>query len=139
MRLRTPLTRIAVPAAVAVALLGGGGVALAAGSTRPSVTTNYSGCLNRATGVLYHVQTTSSPAPHCSGRDTVITWNAQGPKGGPGPMGPTGVAGPVGPAGQKGDAGSPGAVGDTGPAGAKGDTGPIGPTGVAGPGGPAGQ
>lgn len=65
----------------------------------------------------------------CKGKDTLLSWNTQGPAG---PAGPTGAAGPQGPAGAVGPKGD---VGPAGPQGAKGDLGAQGP---AGPGGPAG-
>ena len=147
MKLPTPVTRIALPAAVALTVLGGG-VAFAAGTTSPAGAT-YAGCLNRASGVLYHVQTSTSPAPRCTQHDTVITWNSQGPKGDPrpagqtgptgpkgdaGPPGATGATGPAGPARPKGDTGAVGSPGADGATGAKGDTGPAGPAGPAGSG-----
>ncbi len=123
--------RIALPTAVAATLLGGG-VALAAGSSATSSSTTYTGCLSRYSGVPYHVKTTGSPAPRCFGRDSIISWNAQGPQGVPG------LAGSAGPAGPAGPAGATGATGATGPQGAKGDTGDVGLAGATGPAGPQG-
>jgi hypothetical protein len=143
MELTTPIIRIAAGATVAVALLGGG-VAVAAGSAAHSTAPTYAGCLNHGSGVLYHVQTGTSPAPHCTGHDTVITWNAEGHKGATGRTGRTGVSGATGATGAKGDTGPTGATGatgakgDTGATGDKGDTGAQGPKGDTGADGTAG-
>lgn len=122
MRISRPGARmIMIPAVTATALLGGG-VALAADGAAPSSPT-YAGCVNHATGVLYHVQRTATPTPRCARRDGVITWNAQGPQGN---MGPTGAQGPQGDTGAAGAPGPSGAPGPAGPAGAAGPAGPAG-------------
>ena len=112
MNIATRTTRIAIPAAAAVVLLGGG-IAFAADTATPS-TTVYSACVRTGDHALY--QATSNGTPQCGGHDTQITWNQTGPTGPAGPQGPQGLQG------------------DPGPQGAKGDTGAAGPQGAAGQG-----
>src|ERR1044071_3666090 len=50
----------------------------------------------------------------CSGKETKISWNTEGPAG---PAGGAGPAGPFGPAGEVGPPGPAGAAGPAGPAG----------------------
>lgn len=148
MKLATRATRIALPTAATIALVGGG-VALAADSTSPS--TVYSACVSTLGHALYNV--TADGTPRCVGHDTTISWNQTGPQGAqgltgaPGPQGAkgdTGGTGPAGPAGAKGDTGDTGPAGPVGPVGPQGDPGPAGPagpkgdTGATGPAGPAG-
>jgi hypothetical protein len=61
-------------------------------------------CVKHKGGVLYQ-------ARKCARHDHKLSWNTQGPQGGPGPQGvtgPQGGPGPQGVAGPKGDTGSPG-------------------------------
>lgn len=123
MTIATRATRIALPAAATVALLGGG-VALAADTTGAPSNTTYTACLSHAGHALYNV--TSSGSPRCVGHDQTITWNQTGPQG---PQGAAGAQGPAGPQGPQGAAGAAGATGPVGPQGPKGDTGATGPSG----------
>src|SRR5947208_7518272 len=77
-RFRPARRRVAVAAvAVGFATIGLVGVAAA----DPSVhTTTYSACVSTQ-HTLYHVTVNSTGAPHCTGRDAVITWNQTGPRG----------------------------------------------------------
>jgi hypothetical protein len=77
----------------------------------------------------------------CKTNETLLTWNAQGPKGDQGIQGPVGPKGDTGSSGTNGVNGAPGAKGDTGNSGApgvkgdKGDTGSQGAQGTVGPSG----
>jgi type VI protein secretion system component Hcp len=108
-----------VPAAAAaggLVLLG----SVAAMGASSSGTTYYA-CLKN--GDLSSVGTS---APECKGKQTLISWNQEGPVG---PQGPQGEQGPIG---------VPGAQGEPGPAGEKGEKGDPGATGPVGAQGPAG-
>ena len=80
-------------AALAGALLAGGGYALAASSTK-----TIHGCETKI-GTTKHVLVV---AKRCSRRQTSISWNQRGPEGATGRTGPTGPTGPAGPAGPAG-------------------------------------
>ncbi|CAN5119816.1 hypothetical protein BH23CHL1_BH23CHL1_05240 [soil metagenome] len=104
-------------------------------------------------GKLHQITTRE---PDCPRKDTLVSWNENGPVGpvgsvgpeGPqgaqgvpglqGETGPQGLQGETGPQGATGADGPKGATGDTGAHGATGPTGPQGETGAAGPQGPAG-
>ena len=109
--------RVVALAVGLVAVLGGGGAALA---TIPGSGGVISGCYAKSTGSLRVVDASTA---QCKGGEVPLTWNQTGPQG---LKGDTGAQGP------KGDQGA------QGPQGAKGDTGPLGLTGPAGPQGPRG-
>ncbi len=108
-----------VPAAAAAGGLVLLGSVAAMGAT--SSGTTYYACLKN--GDLSSVGTSE---PECKGKQTLISWNQegpvgpQGPQGEQGPIGVTGAQGEPGPAGEKGEKGDPGA---TGPVGAQGPAG----------------
>ena len=58
----------------------------------------YTGCLKVSEGTLYNMQIGDRPLAPCKDRDTVVTWNQEGPKGPAGPVGEPGPIGPPGPA-----------------------------------------
>ena len=123
-----------VPAAAAAGGLVLLGSVAAMGAT--SSGTTYYACLKN--GNLSNVGTS---APDCKAKQTLISWNQEGPVGpqGPqGPIGPTGATGDQGEPGPIGPAGATGAPGEQGPAGAKGDQGDPGAQGPVGAQGPAG-
>jgi hypothetical protein len=134
--------KVAVAGAGAAGLvLGGltvGGVTFAS----PSSSTVYSACVSKIGDTLYDV--TANGTPRCRSGDTLISWNAQGPKGTTGPQGPKGTTGPPGPKGTKGTTGpqgpkgTKGTTGPQGPKGTKGTKGTTGPKGTKGTTGPAG-
>jgi hypothetical protein len=133
---RERLTRTLVPAALAVAAVGGG-LAYAA---IPGGDQTISACYATKDGALRVIDTGAGQT--CDSKKEIpLAWNTQGT---PGPAGPAGAQGPAGPPGPKGDTGAPGAVGPagpagaTGPAGAPGTPGPKGDTGDPGAAGPAG-
>ncbi len=66
-------------------------------------------------------------------KETLISWNTQGPQGPAGPAGLVGPAGPQGPVGAVGLKGDTGAVGPTGPTGIPGPQGTKGDPGAQGP------
>ena len=87
------------------AMVGSGAVAVAgANSSSPT----YYACLS-SHGTLFRVGTAPRP---CSGRATMISWNATGPRGAVGPRGAPGSPGAVGPQGATGPPGPAGIVHD---------------------------
>jgi Collagen triple helix repeat (20 copies) len=89
----------------------------------------------------------------CTKRQTLVTWNVEGPVGPAGATGATGLQGtpgaqglpgargpqgPIGPAGVPGATGAPGPVGAQGATGAEGPAGAQGAQGLEGPAGPTG-
>jgi hypothetical protein len=136
---RERLTRALVPAALAVAAVGGG-LAYAA---IPGGDGTITACYANKDGSLRVIDTTAGET--CDKKETPLAWNTQGAPGPAGPQGAQGPAGPAGPPGPKGDTGEPGAAGAagaTGPAGGEGPAGlpgPKGDTGEPGPAGPAGE
>lgn len=123
------LVRLATVVA-AVAIVGGGIAVAGAVSSTPSPSVVYSACVNKATGIPYNI--TINGTPKCLPKDTVISWNAQGPQGIQGVQGVQGATGPKGATGPEGATGSPGAAGATGPRGATGPKGATGTKGAAG-------
>ena len=111
-------------AGLAVALVAGGGTALAAISGPIDSSGVIHGCWTNAAINGTHVFVLQDAGTSCPKGTTAISWNQTGPAGPAGPPGPAGSAGPSGPAGL---------TGGTGPAG------PSGPAGSAGPSGPAGS
>lgn len=114
-----------VPAAAAAGglVLLGSVAAMGASSSG----TAYYACLKN--GDLSSVGTS---APVCKGKQTLISWNQEGPVG---PQGPQGEQGPIGVPGAPGAQGQPGAAGEKGE---KGDPGTPGADGLVGAQGPAG-
>ena len=98
-------------------------------------------CYVPATGTLYRVGATGTPADCMDASHVKVTWSVVGPQGPAGPQGPLGAQGPqgvpggAGPAGPQGPQGNPG---PEGPAGTDGAVGAMGPQGPAGPVGPQG-
>ena len=109
---------------VAVAVLAGGGAAMAAATASGPVDSSgvVHGCYTNAEVNGSHVIVLQDAGASCPKGTTAVSWNEQGQTGATGP------AGPAGPAGSQGPAGQDGAVGPAGPAG------PAGPS-TAGPGG----
>jgi hypothetical protein len=97
----------------ATAVLGSGGLSTA----HAVIPTNgvITGCYLRSGGTLRVIDPTVTT---CSAKETMLTWNVQGPAG------PQGAIGPQGPVG------ATGATGATGPMGPMGATGPAGPAGA---------
>ena len=93
----TPKIAQLVAAALAGALLAGGGYALAASSTK-----TIHGCETKI-GTTKHVLVV---AKRCSRRQTSVSWNQRGPVGATGRTGATGPTGPMGPMGPMGPAGA---------------------------------
>ena len=94
MRLRTRLWVLFV---FGLVLATAGGIAYA---TIPDSDGVIHGCYSKGTGVLRVVD--PSLRQECSGEQTAISWNQQGPQGEPGAPG---EPGPRGPTGQQGQAG----------------------------------
>jgi Collagen triple helix repeat (20 copies) len=108
----------------AMALVAGGGTALAASASSGPVSSGVVyGCYTNAAINGSHVIVLQNANTNCPSGSTAVSWNQTGPAGAPGATGATGPAGPAGPAG---------AAGATGPAGPTGATGPAGPQGPAG-------
>ena len=84
------------------------GILLVSGTAFAQQQTFY-GCLSG--GTLKQVSTTA--APTCGSRDTLVTWSQAGPQG---PQGSTGLQGPLGPQGPQGAQGPQGPPGTSGPA-----------------------
>lgn len=115
--------RVALVAAVALAVLAVAGVAYA---TIPSGGGVYTGCVLKGVGTIRLIDPSLSSRNfegHCTALEQQITWNQTGPPGLAGATGPAGATGRPGPAGATGPAG---AAGQPGVAGATGPTGPIG-------------
>jgi hypothetical protein len=139
---RERFTRTLVPAALAIAAVGGG-LAYAA---IPGGDQTISACYATKDGALRVIDTGAGQTCD-SKKELPLAWSTQGT---PGPAGPAGAQGPAGPPGPKGDTGAAGDAGPAGPAGAtgpagtqgppgpKGDTGDPGAAGAAGATGPAG-
>jgi hypothetical protein len=119
---------MAVTASAAV-ILGGGSMALASGSPKPSVDpgATYYACVvtsgNRLQFPWHSIWNVATSPVTCPHDQFSISWNQTGPQG---------PAGPQGPKGDTGATGAQGALGDPGPQGAKGDTGATGPQGPQG-------
>ncbi len=65
-------------------------------------------CVNKQTGMTRIV----SSVTQCTQKESLLTWNVQGPVGPQGPTGPAGLVGAVGPQGATGPAGPVGPPGD---------------------------
>lgn len=92
---------LAALAAVSVAVVVGGGIAVAAGATLP-----FSGDGNTINGcytALGELKLLTPTHPSCKSGYTPIQWNATGPQG---PQGSAGPQGPQGPQGEQGPAGA---------------------------------
>ena len=90
------LTRTsAVVAGTAVAVLGGGAIALAAFSPVDSATGAISSCYSQKSGALRVV----APGAKCANGESPLAWAQQGVPGPSGAAGPSGAPGPAGPAG----------------------------------------
>lgn len=89
----------------------------------------YSGCYNKASGLLRVIDPATSA---CTTNEVAITWNVEGPAGPAGPVGETGAQGDPGVAGPAGPQGPAGPEGPGGPAGQEGPQGPAGPPGAQG-------
>ncbi len=117
-------------AAVAVALLGIGGVANASSITPAAAAAKIKACYKpaKSPSALLIPRTSSCPRGY-----RALVWNKIGPQGPRGPQGLQGLQGPAGPAGTQGPAGPQGKQGPAGPAGTPGPAGPQGKQGPAGP------
>jgi len=87
----------------AVALVAGGGTALAASAGPVSSSGVISGCYTNAELNGSHAFVLQDAGTNCPSGTTAVSWNEQGPAG---PAGPPGAAGPQGPAGPAGANGS---------------------------------
>jgi Collagen triple helix repeat (20 copies) len=96
-------------------VVGGAGIAYA---SVPDPTGQIHGCVNRLTGTLRIIDTSTGAS--CTVLERALTFSQQGPTG---PAGPTGLTGAQGPAGTDGAPGATGAPGVSGPAGADGVSG----------------
>ena len=113
--------RLAGIAVALVALLVGGGAALA---TIPGNGGVISGCYQKNSGALRVIDPTQTS---CSTGEQALNFNQTGSQGPKGDQGPQGSKGDTGPQGSKGD---PGPQGPVGPEGPKGDPGPAGQDGT---------
>lgn len=118
---RVPRRHLAAVLAAALIVVATTGVVLAvtAGPTQ------YTGCLNKQTGVLYYVQGGTTPLHACLTQDTIATWSTTGPAGtagAPGTNGTNGTNGAAGIAGKDGKDGLSGADGTNGAAGKDGNS-----------------
>jgi Collagen triple helix repeat (20 copies) len=104
-------------AGLLVALVAGGGTALAATSGPVSSGGLISGCYTNAEVSGSHAFVLQDIGTSCPKGTTAVSWNEQGLAGLAGPAGPPGAAGPPGSAGPPGPAGAAGAQGPAGPAG----------------------
>lgn len=116
--------RVLLSAGFAIALVAGGGTALAAAASSGPVSGGaVSGCYTNAAVNGSHALVLQDAGATCPKGTTAVSWSQQGPAGPPGatgavgPTGLTGAAGPAGPAGPGGPAGKDGATGSQGPAG----------------------
>jgi hypothetical protein len=91
------MKRFIVPAAIAMAVLGGGGVAFASIPDSGGV---IHGCYSAKDGTLRVIDTDAGQT--CAKGENSLNWNQQGPQGPAGPAGPQGSPGPQGPAGVSG-------------------------------------
>ncbi len=87
-------------------------------------------------GKLHQITTRE---PDCPRKDTLVSWNENGPVGPVGSVGPEGPQGAQGVPGLQGETGPQGLQGETGPKGLQGETGPQGATGADGPKGATGD
>jgi hypothetical protein len=118
---------ILLASGLAVALLAGGGTALAASASSGPVSGGVVyGCYTNAAINGSHVIVLQNASTNCPSGTTAVSWNQTGPAGAQGATGPAGPTGPAGAAGATGPAGPAGATGAAGPAG------PQGPAGSAG-------
>jgi hypothetical protein len=85
--------------ALAIALGGGGGYALAATTNSPSG--KRTACVSNKNGAMFLKRSTSA---NCSKGQRKVIWNTKGPRGSAGPAGATGATGAAGPAGAPGSA-----------------------------------
>ncbi|MHB1595763.1 MAG: hypothetical protein ACYCO9_02135 [Streptosporangiaceae bacterium] len=110
-------------AAVAVALLGIGGVANASSITPATAAAKIKACYKpaKSPSALLIPRTSSCPRGY-----RALVWNKIGPRG------PQGLRGPQGPRGPQGLQGPAGPAGTQGPAGPQGKQGPAGPPGTFG-------
>jgi hypothetical protein len=103
-------TNVVAYIALAVAIGGSGGYAIAATSKPKTITV----CANKKTKSVYN----DARKGKCTSKQTKLGWNQQGPRGATGPKGATGakgLQGPQGPAGPTGTTASAwGVVGDNG-------------------------
>lgn len=105
-RLVTHLRRNVVGyVALAIALGGGGGYALAA--TTNSAGGKRTACVSNQNGAMFLKRSTNAK---CSTDKRKVIWNTQGPVGKTGAKGATGAAGATGPAGPVGTPGSANAI-----------------------------
>jgi len=125
-------------AGLAVALVAGGGTALAASASSGPVNGNMiTGCYTNAAVNGSHVivlQNVPASGTVCPSGTTEVQWNEQGPAGPTGATGATGPQGPQGATGATGPQGATGATGQQGPQGPQGPTGATGQQGLAGTG-----
>lgn len=120
MKYNTSHWRRSVTVTAGVALMVGGGVAVA---SIPSPDGTITACVKKKNE--YFPQNGA-----CSSGWQAVRWNVQGPRG---LQGIPGLQGEKGETGAKGEAGADGATGPAGPPGADGSPGPAGPAGPAGP------
>jgi hypothetical protein len=115
MRNRTAL----LAAGFAMALVAGGGTALAAVASSGPVSSGgvITGCFTNAEINGSHVLVLQDAGTNCPKGTTAVSWNEQGPAGATGAVGAAGAQGPAGPAGPAGAAGATGPPGPAGPAG----------------------
>jgi hypothetical protein len=105
-----------VIAGLAIALVAGGGSALAESALSGPVSSSgvISGCYTNAEINGSHVIVLQDQGTTCPKGTTAVSWNQAGPAGATGPQGPAGPAGNTGPAGSQGPAGPTGATGPAG-------------------------
>ena len=124
----------ALAAALGIAVVSGGAVALAAVTTPIDSSGRIHACYSTKSGAVRVV----SPTSACASGESALLWNQTGPQGPAGAQGATGPQGPQGDIGPQGSQGDPGIQGDIGPQGPQGDPGVQGPQGDIGPTGPRG-
>jgi hypothetical protein len=110
-------------AGLAVALVAGGGAALASEVGPVGSTGVITGCYTNAEVNGSHALVLQDAGTSCPKGTSAVTWDEQGAAGPAGPAGATGPQGPAGPAGATGAQGPPGAAGTNGTNGTDGTNG----------------